>query len=63
VILRELVANVVDKSSDTGNGNATCSECKGIYYKGNTSKGEAYEDDGVKKVSHSYFSTDALRAL
>jgi hypothetical protein len=52
VILRELVANVVDQGSDTGSGNATGSECKGIYYKGNTSKGEAYEHDRVKEVSH-----------
>jgi hypothetical protein len=52
VILRELVAAVVDKGSDTGNGNATCSECKGIYDNGNTSEGEAYEDDRVKEVSH-----------
>jgi hypothetical protein len=43
---------VVDKGSDTGNGYATGSECKGINYKGNTSEGEAYKDDGVKEVSH-----------
>jgi hypothetical protein len=47
-----LVAGVVDKGSDTGNGYATGSECKGIYYKGNTGKSETYEDDRVKKVSH-----------
>jgi len=52
VILRELVANVVDQGSDTGNGNATCSECKGIYDNGSESKAEAYEDDRVKQVSH-----------
>ena len=58
MIFRELVANVVDQGSDTGNGYATGSECKGIYYKGNTSEGEAYEDDGVKEVSHSYPLTE-----
>jgi hypothetical protein len=42
-----LVAGVVDKGSDTGSGYATCSECKGIYYKGNTSESEAYEDERV----------------
>jgi hypothetical protein len=47
-----LVAGVVDKGGDTGNDYATGSECKGIYYKGNTSKGEADKDDGVKEVSH-----------
>jgi len=47
-----LVAAVVDKGGDTGNGNATGSECKGIYDNGNTSESEAYEDDGVKKAGH-----------
>jgi hypothetical protein len=52
VILRELVANVVDKGSDTGNGDATCSECKVVKDKGDTRESEAYEDDRVKQVSH-----------
>jgi hypothetical protein len=42
-----LVAGVVDKGGDTGSGDATGSECKGIYDNGNTSKGEAYKDDRV----------------
>ena len=45
--LLELVADVVDQSSDTGSGNATCCECKGIYDNGNTSESEAYKDDRV----------------
>jgi hypothetical protein len=48
----ELVAAVVDQGSDTGGGDATGSECKGIYDKGNTSEGEAYEHQRVKETSH-----------
>jgi hypothetical protein len=47
-----LVANVVDQGGDTGSGNATGSECKGINYKGNTSESEADKDDGIKEVGH-----------
>ena len=52
--LLELVANIVNQGSDTGDGYATGSECKGIYDNGNTSKGEAYKDDRVKEVSHDW---------
>jgi hypothetical protein len=47
-----LVAAVVDKGSDTPNGNATNSEGKIVKDEGDTSDGEAYEYQSVKKAGH-----------
>jgi hypothetical protein len=47
VILRELVAAIVNEGSDTPNGNATHSEGEIVKDKGNTSEGEAYEHKRV----------------
>jgi hypothetical protein len=47
-----LVAAVVNKGSDTPNGNATHSEGEIVKDKGDTSDGETYKDKSVKEPGH-----------